>query len=108
MWGGTALSKHGLNDEAVSCIVPVILRFEQLEEPQDWSVAYQTLALARRGAADLGVASAAIEVALNNALVRCQCGGPGSIPLTYLSCSDVVTAASGLALLDAAAATASR
>lgn len=109
LWVGTALSKHGLNAEAVSYISPAIQRFEQLEEPQDWSVAYQKLALAHRGAADLRSASGAIEVALNNRA--------GDAPMqrvrldtahAHILLSDVATVDSGLALLDAAAATSAR
>jgi hypothetical protein len=39
LWVGTALSKGGMNTDAVEFILPAIRRFEALEEPQDWSVA---------------------------------------------------------------------
>ncbi|MGI5501254.1 helix-turn-helix domain-containing protein [Lentzea sp. CA-135723] len=49
LWVGTALSKKGANEHATRVMTEAIRRFEQLEEPEDWSVAHQKLALAHRG-----------------------------------------------------------
>jgi len=106
LWVGTALSKTGLSAEAVSFILSAIQQFEALEEPQDWSVAYQKLALAHRGAGDLRQAMAAIDVALDHR--------PGDAPMQrvrldtahgHLLLSDPATADNGLVLLEGAAAT---
>ncbi|HVV13394.1 hypothetical protein [Amycolatopsis sp.] len=64
LWVGTALSKKGLNGQAVNHIVPAIRGFEKLEEPSDWSIAHQKLALAHRGDNNLTAATEAIEIAL--------------------------------------------
>ncbi|GAA4537680.1 helix-turn-helix domain-containing protein [Amycolatopsis samaneae] len=109
LWIGTALSKRGLNTEAVRFILPAIQHFEALEEPQDWSIAYQKLALAHRGAADLRHATEAIDVALSHR--------PGDAPMqrvrldtahAHILLSDTATADSGLDLLEGAAATSTR
>jgi tetratricopeptide (TPR) repeat protein len=106
LWVGTALSKTGRGAEAVGFILPAIQGFEALEEPRDWSVAYQKLALAHRGAGDLRQAMAAIDVALGHR--------PGDAPMQrvrldtahgHLLLSDPATAESGLALLEGAAMT---
>ncbi|WP_162146251.1 helix-turn-helix transcriptional regulator [Amycolatopsis vancoresmycina] len=107
LWVGTALSKAGEGTAAITFIRPAIRRFEALEEPQDWSVAYQKLALAYRGDGDLRQATAALEVALDHRA--------GDAPMQrvrldtahgHLLLSDPATADSGLALLEGAAATA--
>lgn len=106
LWVGTALSKTGASTEAVAYILPAIQRFEALEEPQDWSLAYQKLALAHRGAGNLGQAMAALEVALEHR--------PGNAPMQrvrldtahgHLLLSDPATADHGLTLLEEAAVT---
>lgn len=51
MWVGTALSKDGWHDYATRVMTAATRDFEDLAEPDDWSVAHQKLALARRGAA---------------------------------------------------------
>ncbi|WP_246128078.1 helix-turn-helix domain-containing protein [Amycolatopsis rhizosphaerae] len=66
LWVGTALSKRGLNETATRHIVPAIRNFETMEEPEDWSIAHQKLALAHRGAGDLTAAAQAIDVALTH------------------------------------------
>jgi tetratricopeptide (TPR) repeat protein len=105
LWVGTALSKRGLNDEAEHYIQPAIQDFEMLEEPQDWSVAHQKLALARRGAGDLRGASQAIEVALAN---RTSDAPMQRVRLdtahAHILLSDKATRDSGLATLDRTAA----
>jgi tetratricopeptide (TPR) repeat protein len=66
LWIGTALSKEGKNDPAIHIMATAIREFEELEEPDDWSVAHQKLALAYRGAGDLTSALRYIDVALTN------------------------------------------
>ena len=64
LWIGTALSKLGQNDAAANHILPSIHSFEKLNEPSDWSIAHQKLALAYRGAGKLKAANHHIGVAL--------------------------------------------
>lgn len=83
-----------------------IQRFEQLEEPDDWSVAHQKLALAYRGAGDLGNALRYIEVALAN---RSADSPMQRVRLdtahAHILLSDKATSDNGLRLLDEAADT---
>ncbi|WP_410634318.1 helix-turn-helix transcriptional regulator [Amycolatopsis sp. cmx-4-83] len=106
LWVGTALSKAGRNADAITFIKPAIRQFEALEEPQDWSVAFQKLALAHRGDGNLSQAGVAFQVALDHR--------PGDAPMQrvrldtahgHLLLSDPATADSGLKLLEGAAAT---
>ncbi|MFH9422396.1 hypothetical protein [Streptomyces sp. NPDC017529] len=53
LWVGTALSKDGSHDYASRVMMAATRDFEDLAEPDDWSVAHQKLALAHRGAGDL-------------------------------------------------------
>lgn len=53
LWVGTALSKAGRHDFAGRVMLRATEVFEDLGEPEDWSVAHQKLALAARGAGDL-------------------------------------------------------
>ncbi|WP_434446325.1 hypothetical protein [Lentzea sp. E54] len=105
LWVGTALSKKGSNDHTVTVMAEAIRRFEQLDEPDDWSVAHQKMALAHRGAGALGAASRYIDVALANRSdspmqrVRLQTAH------AHILLSDRVTSESGLRLLDEAAGT---
>jgi tetratricopeptide (TPR) repeat protein len=66
LWVGTALSKKGSNTYAARAMTHAIRDFEALEEPEDWSVAHQKLALAYRGANDLTNAARCIDVALTH------------------------------------------
>ncbi|MFJ5984786.1 helix-turn-helix domain-containing protein [Lentzea sp. NPDC092896] len=105
LWVGTALSKKGSNDHAVTVMAEAIRRFEQLEEPDDWAVAHQKMALAHRGAGALGVALRYIDVALANRSdspmqrVRLQTAH------AHVLLSDRATSEGGLRLLDEAAGT---
>ncbi|MFJ2420728.1 helix-turn-helix domain-containing protein [Streptomyces brevispora] len=63
LWVGTALSKDGQHDYATRVMTAATRDFEDLTEPDDWSVAHQKLALARRGAGDLTQALHFIEFA---------------------------------------------
>ncbi|MCX5341909.1 helix-turn-helix domain-containing protein [Streptomyces atratus] len=63
LWVGTALSKDGNHDYASRVMLAAIREFEDLTEPDDWSVAHQKLALAHRGAGDLTSAHHYIDIA---------------------------------------------
>ncbi|MFG2171330.1 hypothetical protein ACGFMO_08095 [Streptomyces niveus] len=63
LWVGTALSKDGQHDYATRVMQVATRDFEDLTEPDDWSVAHQKLALARRGAGDLTQALHFIDIA---------------------------------------------
>jgi transcriptional regulator with XRE-family HTH domain len=63
LWVGTALSKDGRHDCATRVMQAATRDFEDLTEPDDWSVAHQKLALARRGAGDLSQALHFIDIA---------------------------------------------
>ncbi|MER5767602.1 helix-turn-helix domain-containing protein [Streptomyces sp. NPDC001985] len=63
LWVGTALSKDGQHDYATRVMRAATRDFEDLTEPDDWSVAHQKLALARRGAGDLSQALHFIDIA---------------------------------------------
>ena len=104
LWIGTALSKRGLNDSATRHIVPAIHDFETMEEPADWSIAHQKLALAHRGAGKLAAAARAIDVALTHRV--------GETPMqnvrlktahAHILLSDRATADNGMTLLEACA-----
>ncbi|NKE56055.1 helix-turn-helix domain-containing protein [Lentzea sp. PSKA42] len=106
LWVGTALSKKGDNDRAMAAMAAALQRFEQLGEPDDWSVAHQKLALAYRGVGDLGNAQRYIDVALTNQSadspmqrVRLQTAH------AHILLSDQATSGSGLRLLDETAGT---
>ncbi|MFJ2029016.1 ElyC/SanA/YdcF family protein [Streptosporangium sp. NPDC087985] len=63
LWVGTALSKNDKNDYAARLMTTAIREFENLGEPEDWSVAHQKLALAHRGAGNLSEALRLIDLA---------------------------------------------
>ncbi|MEV0733625.1 hypothetical protein [Polymorphospora sp. NPDC050346] len=67
MWIGTALSKNGEHAYATRVMTAACRDFEDLSEPEDWSVAHQKLALAHRGAGDLTTALHLISIARNTA-----------------------------------------
>ncbi|MGP3959578.1 ElyC/SanA/YdcF family protein [Nonomuraea sp. 3N208] len=68
LWVGTALSKNGKNDYAARLMRAAVREFENLGEPEDWSVAHQKLALACRGAGDLTEALRLIDLARASAV----------------------------------------
>jgi transcriptional regulator with XRE-family HTH domain len=68
LWVGTALSKEGLNAQAVRVMRDAAHQFELLDEPEDWSVAHQKIALAYRGGGRLDEALKCIDVALGSAV----------------------------------------
>jgi transcriptional regulator with XRE-family HTH domain len=63
LWVGTALSKDGNHDYASRVMLAATREFEDLAEPDDWSVAHQKLALAHRGTGDLTSALHFIDIA---------------------------------------------
>lgn len=82
-------------------MVSAAREFEELGEAEDWSVARQKLALAYRGAGDLGQAQRFIDVA--------RASGAGDTPMqrvrwstaqAHILLTDTGTRARGLALLD--------
>jgi transcriptional regulator with XRE-family HTH domain len=103
LWVGTALSKEGKHAYAAQVMLPATSEFEALEEPHDWSVAHQKLALAYRGVGDLERALSHIDIALKN--------GTTNAPMqrvrittahAHILLSDKATWDNGLAMLDSA------
>jgi tetratricopeptide (TPR) repeat protein len=101
LWIGTALSKDGEHDYATRIMAAAAREFEDLGEAEDWSVAQQKLALAYRGAGNLGQAQKFIDVA--------RASGVGDTPMqrvrwstaqAHILLADTATRARGLALLD--------
>ncbi len=109
LWTGTALSKMGANDHAVTVMAEAIRRFGELDEPDDWSTAHQKVALAHRGAGELAAALRYMDVALTYRsadspmqTVRLQTAH------AHILLSDGATSGGGLRLLDDAATTSRR
>lgn len=63
LWIGTALSKDGRYEYATKVMAQASLEFEELEETEDWATGQQKLALAFRGAGEIGKALQYIELA---------------------------------------------
>ncbi|MGW7452498.1 helix-turn-helix domain-containing protein [Streptomyces sp. NPDC054787] len=104
LWVGTALSKDGNHRYASRVMLAATREFEELAEPEDWSVTHQKLALAHRGVGDLTNALHFIGVARSTAVtdapmqrVRLETAH-GHILL-----SDPATRDDGLTILDEAA-----
>lgn len=104
LWVGTALSKDGNHDYATRVMQAATREFEDLTEPDDWSVAHQKLALARRGAGDLTQALQFIDIARSS--------GTTESPMQrvrldtahgHILLSDPATQDDGLVVLDQAA-----
>ncbi|MFF1690607.1 helix-turn-helix domain-containing protein [Streptomyces sp. NPDC058254] len=109
LWVGTALSKEGNHDYATRVMRAATREFEDLTEPDDWSVAHQKLALARRGAGDLTQALQFIDIARSS--------GSTDSPMQrvrldtahgHILLSDTATLDDGLRVLDQAARTAAQ
>ncbi|MFG3215782.1 helix-turn-helix domain-containing protein [Streptomyces tendae] len=109
LWVGTALSKDGNHDYATRVMQAATRDFEDLQEPDDWSVAHQKLALARRGAGDLTQALHFIDIARNS--------GTTESPMQrvrldtahgHILLSDAATRDDGHLVLDQAARTAAQ
>lgn len=109
LWVGTALSKNGRHDYATRVMQAATRDFEDLTEPDDWSVAHQKLALARRGAGDLTQALHYIDIARGS--------GATDSPMQrvrldtahgHILLSDTATRDDGLLVLDRATRTAAQ
>lgn len=104
LWVGTALSKDGRHDYATRVMTAATRDFEDLAEPEDWSVAHQKLALARRDAGDLTAALRFLDVARSTGIVRSPMQ---RVQLTtaqaHILRTDPATHDEGLRLLDEAA-----
>lgn len=107
LWVGTALSKDGQHAPAAQAMTRAAHQFEELCEPEDWSVAQQKLALAYRGLGDLTRAWQFLDLA--------TAGGVSDTPLqqvrvgtarAHILLSDAATRSEGLSVLDQAAVTA--
>ncbi|WP_331752826.1 hypothetical protein OG440_38555 (plasmid) [Streptomyces sp. NBC_00637] len=104
LWVGTSLSKDGQHDYATRVMQAATRDFEDLTEPDDWSVAHQKLALARRGAGDITQALHFIDIA--------RTSGTTESPMQrvrldtahgHILLSDAATRDDGLLVLDQAA-----
>ena len=109
LWVGTALSKDGNQDYAARVMLAASRDFEDLSEPDDWSVAQQKLALAYRGSGDLTRALQFIDTA--------RATGTTDTPMQrvrldtahgHILLSDPATVDDGLRVLDHAATTAAQ
>ncbi|GAA0394407.1 hypothetical protein [Streptomyces luteireticuli] len=104
LWVGTALSKDGNHDYAARVMLAASRDFEELGEPDDWSVAHQKLALAHRGAGDLTKALHFIAIARRTG---CADSPMQRVRLDtahgHILLSDPVTRDDGLHALDRAA-----
>ncbi len=107
LWVGTALSKDGEHAPAAQAMAAAARQFEQLSEPEDWSVAQQKLALAYRGLGDLTRAWHFLDLATASSIsdtplqqVRI------STARAHILLSDATTRPEGLSVLDQAALTA--
>ncbi|ARF62592.1 MULTISPECIES: helix-turn-helix domain-containing protein [Streptomyces] len=109
LWVGTALSKDGNHDYATRVMQAATREFEDLTEPDDWSVAHQKLALARRGVGDLTQALHFIDIARSS--------GSSDSPMQrvrldtahgHILLSDAATRDDGLRVLGQAAGTAAQ
>ncbi|OLR92561.1 hypothetical protein [Actinokineospora bangkokensis] len=101
LWVGTALSKAGAAADALDYLDRATTLFQDLNEPADWSVAHQKLALAHRDLGDLTRAQRHIDIALaervgNSPLQRVRLDTAHG----HLLLSDRATAEEGLRLLD--------
>lgn len=104
LWVGTALSKDGNNDDAVKAMRAATHDFEDLAEPEDWSVAHQKIALAYRGAGDLTRALQYIDIArstdtVDSPMQRVRLDAAHG----HILLSDPATGDDGLSVLDDAA-----
>ena len=100
LWIGTALSKDGQHDYAASVMTQAAREFEDLDEAGDWSVAQQKLALAHRGAGNLGQAQRLIGIACDSSAAETPMQKVRlSTAQAHILLTDTATRAQGLALL---------
>ncbi|MFQ3556146.1 hypothetical protein QZN11_04955 [Streptomyces gramineus] len=101
LWVGTALSKGGDNEYATGVMVEATRSFEELGEPEDWSVAHQKLALAHRGAGDLKQTLHYIEIARSTGTVDSPMQRVRlDTAYGHILLSDAATRNDGLSVLD--------
>ena len=101
LWVGTALSKDGNHDYATRVMTAATRDFEDLSEPDDWSVAHQKLALAHRGAGDLTQALHFIDIARTTGAVDSPMQRVRlDTAYGHILLSDRATLDDGLAVLD--------
>jgi transcriptional regulator with XRE-family HTH domain len=104
LWVGTALSKGGDNAYAASAMTVATRAFEDLGEPEDWSVAHQKLALAHRAAGDLKQALHCIGIARTTGTVDSPMQRVRlDTAYGHILLSDPATRNDGLSVLDQAA-----
>ncbi|GHC72094.1 helix-turn-helix domain-containing protein [Streptomyces flavofungini] len=104
LWVGTALSKEGNNEYATTVMATATREFEELGEPEDWSVAHQKLALAHRGVGDLTRASHCIDIARQSGTVDSPMQRVRlDTAHGHILLSDPATRNDGLSVLDQAA-----
>lgn len=104
LWVGTALSKEGNNTYATNAMTAATRAFEDLGEPEDWSVAHQKLALAHRGAGDLTQALHYIDIARTTGTVDSPMQRVRlDTAYGHILLSDGATRNDGLSVLDQAA-----
>ncbi|WP_331731280.1 hypothetical protein [Streptomyces sp. NBC_00073] len=109
LWVGTALSKDGQHDYATRVMLAATRDFEDLAEPEDWSVAHQKIALAHRGAGDLAAALHFITVARSSAATDAPMQRVRlDTAHGHILLSDPATRDDGLHVLDKAATMAAR
>jgi DNA-binding transcriptional regulator YiaG len=109
LWMGTALTKAGESPYAVEVMADAARAFEDLEEPEDWSVSQQKIALAYRGMGELDEAQRCIGIARTT--------GPYGTPMQrvrldtahgHILLTDPATQSEGIDVLAGAQITASR
>jgi len=104
LWVGTALSKEGSNEYATSVMADATREFEDIGEPEDWSVAHQKLALAHRGAGNLTQALHYIGIARTTGTVDSPMQRVRlDTAYGHILLSDRATRNDGLSVLDQAA-----
>ncbi|QTD99119.1 helix-turn-helix domain-containing protein [Streptomyces cyanogenus] len=104
LWVGTALSKQGDNEYATQVMTTATRAFEDLGEPEDWSVAHQKLALAHRGAGELSQALHCIDIARTTGAVDSPMQRVRlDTAYGHILLSDAATRDDGLSVLDQAA-----
>lgn len=104
LWIGTALSKEGNNGYATEVMTAATREFEELGEPDDWSVAHQKLALAHRGIGDLTEALHYIDIARTTGTVDSPMQRVRlDTAYGHILLSDAATRNDGLSVLDQAA-----
>ncbi|AKJ10110.1 hypothetical protein ABB07_08760 [Streptomyces incarnatus] len=104
LWVGTALSKDGNHDYAVSVMETAVHVFEDLAEQEDWSVAQQKLALAHRGSGNLDAALRLIDLARSTGVTESPMQRVRlDTAYGHILLSDAATLDDGLHVLDDAA-----